>query len=103
MKLSIEEELKIGFTELKGKSLNEIEQNAYQRWQKSVKELRDSVVHRGSAINEKQAREARKAVFDLMTKIDPTVMDNLRVKQETTCLAFGVPIATLVQDILMNA
>lgn len=58
------------------------DEDVYQRWQKSVRELRDSVVHRGSPINEKQARDARKAVFDIMTKIDPTVMDNFRIQLE---------------------
>lgn len=81
-KLSIEEELKPGFTELKGKPLKEIEQNAYQRWQKSVKELRDSVVHRGTFVNESQAREVREVVFDLMTKIDPMIIDNFRIQFE---------------------
>lgn len=82
LKLSIEEELKIGITELKGKSLKELEPDAYQRWKKSVKELRDSVVHRGTSINESQAREARGAVFDLMTKIDPMIINNFRIQFE---------------------
>lgn len=82
LKLGIEQKLKIGITELKGKSLKELEPDAYQKWKNSVKELRDSVVHRGTFVNEGQAREAREVVFDLMTKIDPTIIDNFRIQFE---------------------
>lgn len=82
LKLGIEQKLKIGITELKGKSLKEIEPDAYQKWKKSVKELRDFVVHRGASVNQSQAREAREAVFDLMTQIDPMIIDNFRIQLE---------------------
>lgn len=82
LKLGIEQKLNIGITELKGKSLKELEPDAYERWKKSVKEPRDSVVHRGTFVNESQAREAREAVFNLMTKIDPMVIDDFRIQFE---------------------
>lgn len=94
LKLGIEQKLKIGITELKGKSLKELEPDTYKKWKKTAKELRDSIVHRGTFINENQAREAREAVFDLMTKIDPMVIDDFRIQFEDIMLdrpnmAFG--------------
>lgn len=80
LKLGIEQKLKIGITELKGKSLKELEPEAYDIWKKSVKEQRDFVVHRGNSINESQARKAREAVFELMTKIDPMIIDNFQIE-----------------------
>lgn len=82
LKLGIEQKLNIGITELKGKSLKDLEPDAYKRWKTSVKELRDSVVHRGTFVNESQAREAREALFDLMTKIDPMIIDDFRIQFE---------------------
>lgn len=80
LKLGIEQKLNMGMTELKGKSLNELEPDAYKKWKNSVKELRNSIVHRGTSVDEKQAHEARKAMFDLMTKIDPMIIDNFRIQ-----------------------
>jgi hypothetical protein len=74
LKRSIEEQLKIGFMELTGNTLSDIEPKAYRRWQRSVKELRDSVLHRGALVTSDQAREARDATFDLITRIDPTTI-----------------------------
>jgi len=82
LKFSIEEQLKAGFTELTGKPLSERESNAYGRWQRNVKELRDSVIHRGASVSEEQAREAREATFDLITRIDPTTIDYFRTQLE---------------------
>lgn len=79
-KFSIEEKVKIGFKELTGKSLSEMEPTAHGRWQRCVKELRDSVVHRGASVTEEQAREARDAVFDLMTRINPTIIEYFRIQ-----------------------
>jgi hypothetical protein len=81
LKLSIEEELKIGFIELTGEPLPKLEPEAYGRWQRSVKELRDSVVHRGAPVTARQAREARGAMFELMTRVDPTTIDYFARKQ----------------------
>ena len=82
LKLSIEEELKIGFIELMGKPLSLLEPEAHGRWQRSVKELRDSVVHQGASMTDEQAREAREAMFDLMTRINPTTIDHFRIQME---------------------
>jgi hypothetical protein len=82
LKLSIEEQLKIGFIELKGKALNELEPEAYRKWQKNVKETRDKVVHKGIFITEEEARNAREAVFDLITKIDSLALDHFQVEIE---------------------
>jgi len=82
LKRSIEEVLKVGFTELTGRPLSKLEPEAYARWQRSVKELRDFIVHRGAFVSDEQAREAREAVFDLMTRIDPKTIDYFAVEVE---------------------
>lgn len=82
LKRGIEEKLKIGITELKGKPLNVLEPDTYKKWKNSAKVPRDHIVHRGTFIDEKQARDAREAVFDLMTKIDPMVIDDFRIQFE---------------------
>jgi hypothetical protein len=79
---SIEEVLKIGFIELNGKPLSELEKIAHERWRRNVKKLRDSVVHRGASVTDQQAREAREAMFDLMTKVDHTVIDYFRIQMK---------------------
>jgi len=94
LRLSIEEQLKIGFAELTGKSLSESEPIVYGKWQTSVKELRDSVVHRGASVNSEQAREGREAVFELLTRIDPTAIDYFqirleKIREEHPNLSFG--------------
>lgn len=81
LKLSIEEQLKIGFVELKGKALRDLEPEAYIMWQKNVKEKRDKVVHRGIFITEEEAINAREAVFDFMTKIDPSTLDQFQIER----------------------
>jgi len=82
LKLGIEEELKIGFIELRSEPLSKLEPDAYVRWQKSVKELRDSVVHRGASVIDEQARDARKSLFELMTRIDSTTIDFFGIQLE---------------------
>lgn len=79
LKRSITEQMKIGFVELKGNPLSEIEPKAYGRWQKNVKELRDSIVHRGVSVTKEQACEARDAVFDLVTRINPNTIDQFQI------------------------
>jgi hypothetical protein len=82
LKLSIEEQLKAGFTELTGQPLSKLESRAYRRWQKNVKKLRDSVVHRGASVTDDQAQEAREATFDLITRIDPAAIGYFRIQLE---------------------
>jgi hypothetical protein len=67
---TIDAQLKMGFIALTGKTLSELEPKASTRWHQKVKELRDHVVHRGDSVNEGQAKEAREATFDLITRID---------------------------------
>jgi hypothetical protein len=82
LKRSIEEQLKIGFIELTGKSLSELQPVAYEKWQIHVKELRDSVVHRGAFVSDEQAIAGREAVFDLLTRIDPTAINYFQISLE---------------------
>lgn len=80
---SIEEKLKVGFTELKGQSLSKLHPVAHGRWQRDAKEVRDSVVHRGVSVSPEQAEKAREAVFDLITLVDFTTLDHLGMAMTT--------------------
>jgi hypothetical protein len=75
-KLSLHQQLRAGFIALTGKSLHELQPEAHARWQKNVKQLRDAVVHKGFTVNSEQAREARQATFDFITRIDYTTIDH---------------------------
>jgi hypothetical protein len=97
LKRSIEEQLRIGFVELTGKPLSETESKAYSRWQSNVKELRDSIVHRGVSVTDEQAKDAREAFFDLMTKIDPTTINYFqiqvgKIREEHPSMTFGTAV-----------
>jgi hypothetical protein len=82
LKKSIEEQLSIGFTELVGSGLAKIHSREYSRWQEQVKELRDGVVHRGISVTAEQAKEARKAVFDLIVKIDNSAFEQFQIQMK---------------------
>ncbi len=74
-KLSLDEQLNAGFIALTGKPLHKLEPKVHATWHKNVKELRDGVVHRGLSVNDGQARDAREATFNLITRIDQTTID----------------------------
>jgi hypothetical protein len=82
LKRSIEEQLSIAFTELYGNSLSKMHNEEYSRWSKFVKEKRDSVVHRGIAINEEEARDARRAVLDLIVTIDKSAIEHFQIQMK---------------------
>ena len=84
LKHSVEEKLKVGFRELTGESLSETYPQIYGKWQREVKELRDAVVHRGSAVTDEQARNARGIVFELITRIDPKAIELFAIPLEKT-------------------
>jgi len=78
---SITELLSIGFKELKGEPLSKLEQEAYGKWNNNVKKLRDSVVHHGTPVEADQARKAREATFDLITRISPAAIEHFRIQR----------------------
>jgi hypothetical protein len=82
LKHSIDEILSIGFTELKGIPLSELEREAHGKWKRHAKELRDSVVHRGVPVTQDQAEQARRAVFDLVTRVDPKALDHFQIMRK---------------------
>jgi len=81
LKLSIEEQLKIGFTIFTGKSLSQLEPDSHGAWQREVKMKRDNVVHRGIQIKADQARKARYATFNLITRINSEALDYFRIQR----------------------
>jgi len=79
---SINEVLSIGFKELReGKGLSELEPEAYGKWDNSVRKLRDSVVHHGTPVEADQARKAREATFDLITRISSAAIEHFRIQR----------------------
>ena len=81
LKFSIEEQLKIGFTILTGKSLSQLEPHSHGTWQREVKMKRDNVIHRGISIKADQARKARYATFDIITSINSEALDYFRIQR----------------------
>lgn len=79
---SINKKLEIGFIELSGIPLSELEPIAYGRWQEKVRKLRNDVVHRGASVTDEEARQARDAVFDLMTRIYSNTIEHFRIQLE---------------------
>lgn len=107
LKKSIEEQLNIGFTELMGSGLAKIYSMEYCKWQKHVKELRDSVVHRGKSVTAEQAKEARKAVFDLLVKIDNSAFVQFQIQMNDIGtggphLSFGMATGTGTQQAIQH-
>jgi hypothetical protein len=77
----ITEILKAGFRELEGKPLSKIEPKAYVNWEKNVKNLRNSIIHRGQLADAVQARKAREATFEIITRINPGSIDYFRIQK----------------------
>lgn len=81
-KQSIEEKLSVCFRELTGTTLPKLHSTEYNKWQQFVKNKRDSIVHKGSKITPEQARNARKATFDLLTRIDNSTMEHFQIQMD---------------------
>ena len=82
LKKSIEEQVNIGFTELLGSGLAKLHAIEYSKWQEQVKERRDSIVHRGTSVTGEQAKEARKAVFELIVRIDNSAFEQFQIQMK---------------------
>lgn len=82
LKRSIEEVLRIGFTELTGSSLAKLHSEEYRKWKELVKEKRDSIVHRGTSVTAEEARDARKALFYLMVKVDSSAFAQFQIQMK---------------------
>jgi hypothetical protein len=81
-KQSIEGQMTIGYRELTGNNIAKQYPIEHSKWQNSVKELRDRIVHQGLAITCEQAVEARKAMFNFLTKIDKSTMEHFQIQME---------------------
>jgi len=107
LKLSIEEQIKIGFMELAGHTLAKLYPTEYREWQKSVKEMRDKIVHRGFQATPKQAKDARKATFDLITRADTSSMEHFQIQMKNIGvdgphLTFGTATGTETQQAIQH-
>ena len=104
---SIEELVNIGFREVNGTSLAKLYQSEYSNWFKSVKETRDHIVHRGINVTAEQASDARKAIVDLIVKVDPTVLLNFQIEMtnirgDTPYMTFGMASGTGSQQVIQH-
>ncbi len=77
---NIGEPLEIGFILLNGKPLEKLYSEEYHVWKKHVRKKRNDIVHRGLGATKKDAEDARKATFDIMTKIDNSVLPQFQVE-----------------------
>jgi hypothetical protein len=83
LRLSVEQQTEMGFIELIGRPLREICSTEYHKWKESVKRARNDIVHRGAQATSEQAKEARKATFDLLTKTDSSAIEHFQIQVES--------------------
>jgi hypothetical protein len=106
-KHSIEEQMKIGFIEVIGQTAKSMYPVEYGKWFKDVKELRDHVVHRGLEITSEQAINARKAMFNFLTAIDDSTIEQFQIQMDSIGiigphLSFGMAKGTGSQQAIKH-
>ena len=79
-KQSIEGQMAVGYRELTGNNIAKQYPLQHSKWQNSVKEIRDRIVHQGITITSEQAVEARKATFNFLTTIDKSTMEQFQIQ-----------------------
>jgi len=77
---NINEKLSIWLEELTGKNLTVMNSQISGNWQKNLKELRNSIVHRGHIVTPDEALEARRAAIDLILKVNPRAINEFRIR-----------------------
>jgi hypothetical protein len=79
-KQRIEGQMAIGYRELTGQAITTQYPKEHGRWQNCVKEVRDRILHQGMEITSEQAIEARKAMFNYLTRIDNSTMEHFQIQ-----------------------
>lgn len=81
-KQSIDTQMKIGYREITGNKITEQFPTEHGKWRNCVKEVRDRIVHQGMTITPKQSSEARKALFNFLTRIDSSTMEHFQIQMK---------------------
>lgn len=82
LKQSIETQIAIGHREITGMKMTEQYPTEYSKWQTCVKEVRDRIGHQGMAITPEQSTDARKALFNFLTRIDSSTMEHFQIEMK---------------------
>lgn len=77
----ITEVLRAGFKEIEGRPLSKLEPRAYRNWEKNVRDLRNNVIHRGKQVDSNQAKKARQAMFEIITRIQPISLKHFTIQK----------------------
>jgi hypothetical protein len=78
-KHGVEEQLRACFCEITGKPLSKLFRKDYGEWKRHVKDKRNGIVHQGLKVTKLEAENARKATFDILTRIDNSVLEHFQV------------------------
>jgi len=73
-------QMSIGYRELTGQKMSKQYPVEYGKWNDCVKQVRDRIVHQGITITPEQATDARKAFFNLLTRIDNATMEQFQIQ-----------------------
>jgi len=77
----ITEILRAGFREVESKPLSQLMPKAYSSWERHLRDLRNSVIHRGQSVDSEQARAAREATFEIITRINPASLEHFKIQR----------------------
>jgi len=106
-KQSIDTQLAIGYGEITGKKIAKQFPTEHGRWRNCVKEVRDRIVHQGMTITPKQSSDARKALFNFLTRIDSSTMEQFQIQMkdigtDSPHLSFGMAHGTGKQQAIKH-
>jgi len=107
LKLSIETQMAIGYREITGNNITEQYPTEHGRWQNCVKEVRDRIVHQGMTITPEQSSDARKALFNFLTRIDSSTMEHFQIQMkdigtDSPRYSFGMARGTGTQQAIQH-
>jgi hypothetical protein len=91
LNFSVEQQMKIAFREVRGKTLEQLCPKEYANWQKHVNTVRNDIVHRGLKPSKEQAKNARRSTFELLVKADNSALDAFQVNiNQLQRIVFGI-------------
>ena len=81
-KQRIEGQMSIGYREITGQNIHTQYPTEYTKWQRYVKEVRDQIIHQGITVTPEQSTDARKALFNFLTRIDSSTIDHFQIQMD---------------------
>jgi hypothetical protein len=82
LSLNVNTQLTIGYREITGKEIQKQFPTEHGRWNNCVKHVRDLVAHQGMTVTPKQSSDARKALFNFLTRIDSSAMEQFQIQMK---------------------